>query len=135
MRTKLKDPFRRRALPTVGVDFDGVVHDYLSGWGDGTIYGKLVTGATEGLKQLMRRHAVFICTSRTPLIDVARWITDQTGIPAILDDNVMRYWERLDRLLVTKRKLPAIAIIDDHAIRFESWKQALADVRFFSETA
>jgi hypothetical protein len=117
------------------VDFDGVVHDYASGWGDGSIYGKLVPGAAEGLKQLMRRHAVFIFTSRTPLIDVAQWITDQTGIPAIRDDNVMRYWERLDRLLVTHRKLPAVAIIDDRAIRFESWKQALADVRFFSESS
>jgi hypothetical protein len=31
-------------------------------------------------------------------------------------------------ILVTRRKLPAVAYIDDRAIRFTSWDQALADL-------
>lgn len=117
-------------MPTVAVDFDGVIHDYKKGWDDGTIYGRLVPGTTEALTRLMQTYAVYIWTCRTPLVEVARWITARTGIPTVLDDNAMRFWERTDRLLVTERKFPAVAYLDDRAVRFESWPQALADLEF-----
>lgn len=38
------------------------------------------------------------------------------------------FWSERGQLLVTNRKLPAVAYIDDRGIRFESWDQALADL-------
>jgi hypothetical protein len=34
-------------------------------------------------------------------------------------------------LLVTDRKLPAIAYVDDRAVRFHDWEQAMADIATF----
>ncbi|MFD6094727.1 hypothetical protein ACFVWN_01180 [Nocardiopsis flavescens] len=39
----------------------------------------------------------------------------------------VRFWTRPGVLLVTDRKLPALVYIDDRAIRFTSWDQALND--------
>lgn len=38
------------------------------------------------------------------------------------------FWDTRGVLLVTNRKLAARAYIDDRAIRFESWEQALRDL-------
>lgn len=40
---------------------------------------------------------------------------------------VLTFWDAQGQILVTNRKLPAIAYIDDRAVRFLDWDQALAD--------
>jgi hypothetical protein len=65
-------------MPTIAVDFDGVIHAYSKGWQDGTIYDPPLPGALDGLRTLMRDNAVFIHTTR-PAAQVARWIEQQTG--------------------------------------------------------
>jgi hypothetical protein len=114
---------------TVAVDFDKVIHTYDRGWQDGTIYGELMPGAVVGLTRLMQQHAVFILTSRKPR-PVADWIERQSGYGIECTTRVPRkgFWDRRGYLLVTNRKLPAVAYIDDRGIRFESWDQALADL-------
>ncbi len=120
-------------VTAVGVDFDGVVHNYRKGWDDGALYGDLLPGAAEALNALLGPYAVFVVTDRRPMHDIARWLTRHTGIAAILDDGRMRSWTRTDRIRVTERMLPAVADIDDRAIRFESWRQALADLAFHGD--
>ena len=120
------------AVQTVAVDFDRVVHDYTEGWRDGTIYGDFVPGATMAFSKLMRRYAVYIHTTRNPR-QVANWIEDRSGHafecePLPWWKPWRRFWNRQGILLVTNRKLPAVAYIDDRAVRFESWDQALAEV-------
>lgn len=44
---------------------------------------------------------------------------------------LLAFWNDSTRLLVSNRKLPAVAYIDDRAIRFESWYQALTDLEDF----
>lgn len=116
---------------TVAVDFDGVIHDYDRGWSDGTIYGKPVPGAFDALALLMKTFAVMVHTTREPA-PVARWIREWGGIetcwfadPAKLPE----FWNNQACILVTNRKLPAVAYIDDRAIRFTDWVQALADLK------
>lgn len=41
---------------------------------------------------------------------------------------LITFWNQRGVLLVTNRKLAAVAYIDDRAIRFESWGQALSDL-------
>ncbi len=119
-------------MSTVAVDFDGVLHSYDKGWQDGSIYGEFLPGAVVGLTWLMQRHAVFVHTTRKPR-PVARWIEQHSGYGIECTTRVPRsgFWNHTGYLLVTDRKLPAIAYIDDRGIRFTDWPQALADLDNF----
>nr|MDT0658017.1 hypothetical protein [Micromonospora sp. DSM 115978] len=110
---------------TLAVDFDGVIHAYSLGWCDGTIYDEPVPGALDALRALMERYAVFVFTTRDPG-QVVPWLLKR-GVDAVTDDDPARtFWNERGRLLVTQRKLAAVAYLDDRAVRFESWPQALA---------
>ena len=121
-------------MATVAVDFDGVIHDYKRGWQDGSIYGEFMPGAVMALSWLMSNYAVFVHTTRNAG-QVARWIEDRSGhgIECVTSVHPLpwkrQFWNQRGVLLVTNRKLPAIAYIDDRGIRFESWDQALAALR------
>jgi hypothetical protein len=110
---------------TVAVDFDGVLHSYDKGWHDGTIYGDWTPGAEAALRQLMRRYAVFIHSTRRPE-QVAKWLLDRGFSCRIGYDG--EFWNEQGVLLVTDRKLPAVAYIDDRAVRFINWPDALTAV-------
>lgn len=114
-------------MNTIAVDFDGVIHTYDRGWHDGTIYGDEIPGAFAGLRTLLERHAVFIFTARQPE-QVALWLAARGGFAVRLDGPELVFWNEPDVLLVTNRKLPALVYLDDRAVRFESWPQALDDV-------
>jgi hypothetical protein len=119
---------------TIAVDFDGVIHAYTRGWADGTIYDEPLPGAFTALHYLMRQYAVFIHTSRDPR-QVADWITIKSVIPTCTEPPIgpgfrppMAFWNDQTRLLVTNRKLPAVAYLDDRAVHFTNWDQALTDL-------
>lgn len=116
---------------TIAVDFDGVIHGYSQGWQDGTIYDPPLPGAIDALTTLMKTHAVFIHTTRNAA-DVAGWLSEY-GFDTVLDIDgpahpKREFWNEQGALLVTDRKLPAVAYIDDRGIRFKSWKQVLAEL-------
>ncbi|MFE0727920.1 hypothetical protein ACFW2X_06650 [Streptomyces antibioticus] len=115
---------------TIAVDFDGVIHQYSRGWQDGSIYDPPMPGALDGLRTLMQRDAVFVFTARNPE-QVADWLFKHgefnitwEGPGAI----TCEFWNDRDRILVTNRKLPATHYLDDRAVRFTNWGQALADL-------
>lgn len=131
---------------TVGVDFDAVIHRYSRGWYDGTIYDPPVPGAVQALRVLMDQFAVYIFTAR-PAEQIPPWL-EPLGLDATCDERcvcrtdpdgagtdcrcrgtgLISFWNQRGRLLVTNRKLPAVAYIDDSAIRFRSWPQALGQL-------
>lgn len=116
-------------MRTISIDFDGVLHSYEHGWADGTIYGTLLDGAAAALHRLLAvPFAIIVQTCRTPPHRVAMWITEQTGIPAIVDTGATRFWTRTDCILVTGSKLPAIIYVDDRGYRFTTWDQTLLDL-------
>nr|WSZ21185.1 hypothetical protein OH837_48940 [Streptomyces canus] len=113
---------------TIAVDFDGVIHAYSKGWQDGTIYDPPLPGALDALKSLMDTYAVFIHTTRDATA-VAGWLAER-GFDTVADVDGPKhpkreFWNERGALLVTDRKLPAVAYIDDRAIRFTDWPQAL----------
>lgn len=122
-------------MQTVCVDFDGVLHSYERGWADGTIYGDWMPGAVSALSQLMRRYAVVIHTTRSPR-QVARWIERQSGCGFECTTRLPRrgwlrrpgFWNTQGVLLVTDRKVPAVAYVDDRAVQFTDWNSALTAV-------
>lgn len=129
---------------TVAVDFDGVIHAYSRGWVDGTIYDEPLPGALDGLRTLMAHHAVFIHTAREPEA-VMPWLEGH-GFDVTIDERCgrchgvggpcsscwgssqLRFWNERGQLLVTNRKLPAWRYLDDRAVRFTSWGQALREL-------
>jgi hypothetical protein len=128
---------------TLAVDFDGVIHAYTRGWYDGSIYDPPLPGAIQSLHDLMGYDAVFVFTSRDPH-QVAPWLQGH-GLDATTDDrcgaclrageradcaechgtNRLTFWDQRGQLLVTQRKLPATAYLDDRAIRFTDWSSAM----------
>lgn len=116
-------------MKTIAVDFDGVVHTYSKGWQDGTIYDPPMPGALDSLRILMDTYAVFIHTTRDATT-VAGWLAER-GFDTLVDVEgpnhpKREFWNEQGTLLVTDRKLPAIAYIDDRGIRFDNWLQTMA---------
>jgi hypothetical protein len=112
---------------TVAVDFDGVIHWYRDGWADGTIYDQPVPGAVEGLRRLQERYAVFVFTSRE-VEQVVPWL-EGLGLDVAADGPPWPvFWNSQEQILVTNRKLPAVAYVDDRAVRFTRWERVSADV-------
>lgn len=88
--------------PPVCLDFDGVLNEY-SGF-DKDNLGKLKPGADVFLEELSKKYKVIIFSARSfPLI--AKWLKEHD-----LDRYV---WD------VTSIKPPAVAYVDDRAIRFK----------------
>jgi hypothetical protein len=112
-------------VATIAVDFDGVIHAYSKGWQDGTIYDEPLPGALTSLRVLMQHAAVFIHTSRQAE-QVVTWLVER-GMPCRIGFDG-EFWNERGLLLVTNRKLPAAAYIDDRAIRFTNWFGALSEV-------
>ncbi|MFE0036807.1 hypothetical protein [Streptomyces sp. NPDC059015] len=110
---------------TIAVDFDGVIHAYSKGWHDGTIYDEPLPGALEGLRELLASDSVFIFTTRD-VSQVATWLLERGFSVRLGHDGP--FWNERDRLLITNRKLAATAYLDDRAVRFTDWPQALRDL-------
>lgn len=96
------------------VDFDGVIHAYRDGWNGGVIYDVVVHGALETMDKLEKAGfevVVFTTRGATQATEVSTWIDEQQtalGLP-------YRHYD------VTATKPPAIAYIDDRAVRFTNW--------------
>ncbi|NEA52441.1 hypothetical protein [Streptomyces sp. SID10815] len=120
---------------TIAVDFDGVIHSYERGWADGTIYGDFLPDALPALMTLMGRDAVFVHTTRNAR-QVAHWIERTSGYSIKCTTHLPRtwwghrkpFWNTRGVLLITDRKLPATVYVDDRALHFDNWRQALAEL-------
>lgn len=100
-------------MPTLAIDFDGVIHAYSKGWKDGTIYDDPVPGAIQALAKLQKQgyHLVIYTTRAESQVDKAaiyQWLTKHE-------------FQNVDDIEITNRKPPAIAYIDDRAVRFTNW--------------
>jgi hypothetical protein len=106
-------------MKTVAIDFDGVIHAYTKGWGDGTCYDIPVDGAFAFIKDLLNKdYSVFILSTRNAE-HIDRWFYNQTSefdTEIISDDT--QFWNTKGIVGITNRKLPAHIYIDDRGLRF-----------------
>lgn len=92
---------------TIGIDFDGVLNTYTKGWNNGIIDTAPVEGAIDACARLITKgFNLYVLTARTDHGPVYAWL-QRCGFPYMEVSNVKR---------------PAIAYIDDRAIRFTNWK-------------
>ena len=110
---------------SIAVDFDGVIHRYGKGWHDGTVYDEPMPGALEALARIHRRYRVVILTTRVnpglhggdaQLASVEAWLERHGFVKG----------EHYDE--VTHEKVPALVYIDDRALHFDNWDQALDEL-------
>jgi hypothetical protein len=106
---------RKEPTPkTVCLDFDGVLHAYSRGWGDGSCYDAPIEGALSAVTYLQLKGLnVVVQTARQDLDAVRDWLF-QHGFP---------------EMRVTNEKPIALAYIDDRGITFQGdWRPVLATV-------
>lgn len=113
----------------VAIDFDGVIHSFELGFHDGTIYGTPIKGSIEAVKKIAEKYTVVIYTAKAkkdrPLVN------GKTGVELV--------WEWLEKYDlakyisdITAEKPRCICYIDDKAIQFVNWNQALNDLSKFT---
>jgi len=110
---------------SIAVDFDGVIHRYSKGWHDGTIYDEPMPGAREALARIHQRYRVVILTTRVnPALHGGD--AQMAGVEAWLAEHGFVEGEHWGE--VTHEKAPALVYIDDRALRFVDWDQALDEL-------
>lgn len=101
-----------RRKPILCLDFDGVLHSYVSGWkGAEMIPDPPVPGAMEFLRNAVKHFDVHIYSSRSHqaggIEAMQQWMMDHGGL------------ELLTHIIWPKHKPAAMVTIDDRAIQFD----------------
>lgn len=139
---------------TIAIDFDGVIHAYSKGWQDGKIYDKPVPNVFESIQHLFEQgYAVFVFSTRNKR-QIKDWLDFYIMVSEYEAEGMggdptnykysrygftcetipfwKKFWNKKNVLGITKRKLPAIAYVDDRAIVFRgNWSEALSSIKFF----
>ena len=114
---------------TIAIDFDGVIHSFEFGFHDGTIYGTPLPGSLESIRKISKKYKIVIYTAKAkkdrPLIN------GKTGTELVWE--WLKKYE-IDDLIeeVPAEKPRAVCYIDDKAIQFINWNQALNDLSTFT---
>jgi len=129
MENKIEDFFKEKRFNSfpdetknIAIDFDGVIHKCSRGFYDGSIYDDPVEGVHESLQIISKRFNIIVFTAKAR--EDRPKLNGKTGKELV--------WEwlkkhNLDLFVseVTAEKPRAVAYIDDKAIKFISWEQAL----------
>ncbi len=115
----------QKAECSIAIDFDGPCHFYSKGWWTKDIYDPPTPGTNDALKALTAAYGVFIHSAR-PAKEILPWCRRQfPDLRFQLIGPKVRYWDRKGVIGITNRKLPALAYVDDRAVRFVSWQDTL----------
>lgn len=103
----------------MAVDFDGVLHSYHLGWNGGQVYGSL----DFTLVRLLHEASFAVAVVTSAPVERAASCLHGSGYLVTPDYSCRRsFWDggpAGDLVLVTNRKVAAVAYIDDRAIHYE----------------
>jgi hypothetical protein len=101
--------------PIIGLDFDGVIHDYKHGWQDGRIYGEPTVGFFEWAQSAFPLFQLIIHSSRAKTREgrdaMMAWLIEKA--------EAQGYSAVAGMFTIAAEKPPAFITIDDRAIRFD----------------
>lgn len=125
----MSEKIREHSFPDetrqVGIDFDGVIHRNSKGFYDGTVYDDPIEGSLEAIQRISRTYDIVVFSAKARKDRML--INEKTGVQLIEEwlekHGFMKYVKE-----VTSEKPRAVAYIDDKAIRFFNWDQALNDL-------
>lgn len=124
-----KKKIEEEEAKTIAIDFDGVIHSFELGYHDGTIYGSPIEGSVDAIKKLSKKYHIVIYTAKAkkdrPLIN------GKTG-PELIWEWLKKYGLNEYIKDITAEKPRCICYIDDKAIQFQNWNQALSDLKKFT---
>lgn len=113
-------------LINIAIDFDGVLHKNSNGFYDGTIYDDPVEGSYEALKEISKNYTIIVFSAKAR--SDRGLVNGKTGIELI--------WQWLEKhnmkkfvSKVTSEKPRAVCYIDDKAIKFNNWKNAILEIK------
>ena len=120
------EKIRKHSFPDetyqIGIDFDGVIHRNSKGFFDGTVYDIPIEGSKEALERISKKYTIIVYSAKARKDRML--INNKTGVELI--------WEWLEKYdmakyvkEVTAEKPRAVCYIDDKAIRFTDWTDAL----------
>lgn len=115
-----------KSKKTIAVDFDGVIHAYRKHWHDGTIYDEPIPGAKEAMETLKRLGFDIVIYSTR---NFERTVDDvlQKSQATEVYDYLIKHRIPFSRVHTEPGKPLCVAFIDDNAVHFTNWPQALAD--------
>lgn len=107
---------------SIAVDFDGVIHQYVSQWVDEhTIPDPPMPGAFAWLRQMVEHYRVIVYSSRLPagLSEMGRWFEENGGQDLL---ERLEFWDK-------PGKPTALIYVDDRGFRFEGAFPTLEQIR------
>tara|TARA_B100000700_G_C14559435_1_gene630378 strand:- start:188 stop:583 length:396 start_codon:yes stop_codon:yes gene_type:complete len=125
-KTEYQDLVNSDESFNIGIDFDGVIHKNSLGFHDGTIYDEEIEGTRKALELLSQKFNIIVYTCKARKDRVL--VNGKTGTELV--------WEwlkdkNLDQYIndVTAEKPRAKFYIDDKAVYFQSWDEALNKIK------
>ena len=104
---------------TICIDFDGVIHDYSSGWQGEDVFGQMIPNADTGTSVLKQKGwTVIIFTTRKKTDELEKWLKEHNITYDYLNENP-------GQPDGTSGKIMADVYLDDRGIcfrgRWDSW--------------
>lgn len=111
----------------LGIDFDGVIHDYKEGWKGGEIYGNVVPGFFEWVARARETFELVIYSSRSKVSEgrtaMINWLGDQ--LRKNYGDDPSWWPVSLNDFEFAAEKPALFLTIDDRCVRFDGdWAAA-----------
>lgn len=111
---------------TIAVDFDGVIHGYSKGWQDGSIYDPPKEDAAAALNVLKNLGFKIVIYSTRNYDKIINGKEEKNQIVEI-ENYLNKYKIPYDEIWNQPGKPLCVCFIDDNAVQFTNWKQALGD--------
>jgi len=125
----MSEEIRKHSFPDetrqIGVDFDGVIHRNSKGFYDGTVYDDPIEGSLDAIKKLSEKYTIVVFSAKARKDRML--INEKTGVQ-LIEEWLEKYGFMKYVKEVTSEKPRAVAYIDDKAIKFSDWEQAMREV-------